>query len=128
MADTATELAREFAALNEAARKAHEVLADMRAERKLLAAELKDVHEARAGLRADINEQCSDLINDCVRTQLETLVPEMQRHHEISVAKVDESFTRLQNLYLCGDGPDPKPIEDMVIEKIADIIIRRRKL
>jgi rRNA-processing protein FCF1 len=128
MGDTATDLAREFAALNAAMTKAHELLADLRAERRLLAEDLKVVDIARAQLRKDINDQCGALIEDCVRTQLEQLIPQMKQQHEFAVKRVDESFTRLQNLYLCGNGPDPEPIEDMVIDKIARIIIARRGL
>lgn len=126
--DVVTDLAREFAALNAATTKAHELLADLRAERRLLADDLKAVDAARVALRDDINEQCSALIGDCVRSQLAEFEPSMKRQMEKSVAKVDASFTRLETLYLCGNGPDPKPIEDMVINKIAEVIIRRRNL
>lgn len=49
---TAETLAREFAALNTATERAHQVLADMRAERKLLASLLIDV-EISLGMDAD---------------------------------------------------------------------------
>jgi len=124
----ATELTEAFAAINEATRKAHELIADMRAERALLAADLKAVHDARAGLRDDINEQSSELIGECVAAHLAEFEPSVKAQMDRSVAKVDESFTRLQNIYLCGNGPDPKPIEDMVIQKIAALIVERRGL
>ena len=123
---SAEDLAREFAALNAAITKAHELLADLRAERRLLADDLRAVDVARRSLRDDINEQCSALIEDCVRTQLAQLHEATTEQMRVSVRKVDESFTQLQNLYLCGNGPDPKPIEDIVIAKIASIIAERR--
>ena len=70
MSDTASDLAREFAALNAATTKAHELLADLRTERRLLAEDIKAVNGARALLRQDINEQCGDLITDCIQSQL----------------------------------------------------------
>jgi hypothetical protein len=42
--------------------------------------------------------------------------------------RVEDSFDRLQTLFMCGNGPDPKPIEDMVINRIADTIMKRRNL
>ena len=128
MADTVTELAREFAALNSATTKAHELLADLRAERRLLAEDLKAIHEARAGLREDINKQSSDLIGECVAVHLAQFEPTVREQMDRSVEKVARTFDKLETLYLCGNGPDPKPIEDMVINKIAEIIMKRRNL
>lgn len=126
--DVVTDLAREFAAVNEATKKAHELLADMRAERRLLADDLKAVDAARVALREDIREQCGELIGERVASLLESFEPAVKSQMDRSVAKVAETFDKLETLYLCGNGPDPKPIEDMVLNKIAEIIIKRRGL
>jgi hypothetical protein len=127
MADPMT-LAQEFAALNEATRRAHEAIADMRTERRLLADERKAAEAIRGEIRKMVLDNCGSLIGETVASQLDQFVPDMKEAMEKSKASVEEAFTRLENLYLGKTGPHTESIEDVVIEKIAKIIIARRKI
>jgi len=62
---SAADLAREFAAINAAIQKSHEVLADMRAERKLMGQMLLDV---RAEIKDGVQGLVAAEVKKCVGT------------------------------------------------------------
>lgn len=121
-------LAQEFAALNEATRRAHEAIADMRAERRLLADERKAAEVIRGEITQLINDQCSAAIGECVDEQLQQFVPAMVTQMDKSKASIEATFDELKNLYLGMGSPNTEPIEDLVIDKIARTIVLRRGL
>lgn len=99
---SAADLAREFAALNDAIRKSHELLADMRAERKLMGQLLLDV-------RAEIKGGVAGLINAEVEKQINVLGVETEEAIRRTVKKVNTIFDNYISVCL---GTDPQSVKE----------------
>jgi hypothetical protein len=76
--DIATQLMREFAALNTATERAHQAIADMRAERKLLDERRTELHTLAKQIGAVTSKAAEVLIEAEVNRQLEALGPKIQ--------------------------------------------------
>jgi hypothetical protein len=108
---SAADLARELAALNAAIKKSHEALADMRAERKLLAQLLADI-------RAEIKDGVRALVDAEVEKQIAVLSVETDEAIRQTVKKINTIF---DNYIAECLGTDPQsaregktPVPDIV--------------
>jgi hypothetical protein len=90
-------LAEEFAALNEAVRKSHEAIADMKTERRLMAATLTE-------LRNMINGDVKKLLHDEVAKQVADLGKATDQAMRDAVARVDLKVNQYLELSLGTDA------------------------
>lgn len=95
--DPATVLAREYAALNEATRRAHEAIADMRAERQLLNKEL-------AAARTELADGVKGLLEAEVQKGLQQFHEATRKAMSDAVTHVDEQLQKYLDVAL---GTDP---------------------
>ena len=116
---SAEELAAEYARLNEATRRSHEAIADMRAERKLLSALLVEVREA--------TQQRAEAI---VETVVVREVDKMDRAVQKAIAQAEERvfarFERLTKMITGEEGhPDRPPLEGLIAKaKQAGLVVK----
>jgi hypothetical protein len=107
---TAETLAREFAALNTATQRAHQVLADMRAERKLLSALLIEVREAT-------QQRAEALVETAVVREVDKMDQAVQKAIAMAEERVFARFDRLTRMITGEEGhPDRPPLEDLIRE------------
>lgn len=81
----AQQLAEEFAALNEATRRAHEAIADMRAERRLLTEQL-------AAVRAELHNGVKTILEAQVEAAVSELGKATEKAMRDTVARVDQQI------------------------------------
>jgi len=91
--------ADEIAALRAATREAHEVLKDLRTERRA-------VEQLVAGIEGRVQRAVGNRIEREVADQVAKLADETDKAMRASVAKVGREFDKLAELYTGGDGPD----------------------
>lgn len=108
---SAEELAREFAALNAAIAKSHEVLVDMRAERKLMGQMLLDV-------RSTIKDGVTGLIEAEVAKQIGVLGVETEAAIRKTVRKINVIFDNYIQICLGTDAQSVRegktPVPELV--------------
>jgi hypothetical protein len=117
--DIATQLMREFAALNTATERAHRAIADMRAERKMLAALRIEVREAT-------QRRAEEMVIEEVRRALDEMVPKCKAAVDEAVEKVFGKFDRITKMLTGEEGhPDRPPIESLIAKaKQAGMVVK----
>jgi predicted transcriptional regulator len=108
---TAAELAAEYARLNEATRRSHEVIADMRAERKLLGELLVEVREAT-------HQRAETMIESAVTAGLQVLGEKTEEAMARSVERVGQKIDHYLEIALGLDALSKakgrEPIPDLI--------------
>ena len=97
--------ADEVAALREATRQAHEVLKDLRTERRA-------VEQLVAGIEGRVQRAVADLIEAQVAEQIAALGRVTEKAMADSVAKVGREFDRLASIYV-GRDDDGATLEEL---------------
>ncbi|HST84637.1 MAG TPA: hypothetical protein VLL08_23065 [Kineosporiaceae bacterium] len=109
--DIATQLVREFAALNTATERAHQAIADMRAERKLLSSLLIEVREA-------VQQRAETMIEAALTPALELLGEKTKEAMDRSVERVGQQIDHYLELALGQDAlakaKGYEPIPDLI--------------
>lgn len=102
------DLAAEYERLNQAIRRSHEAIADMRAERKLLTDLLIEVREAT-------QQRADAMVETEVRRALDQMIPTVNKAMDQAVEKVFAKFDRLTRMITGEEGnPDRPPLEDLI--------------
>lgn len=104
--------AEETAALREAIREAHEVLKDLRAERRA-------VEQLLAGLEGRVQRAVEARVEEALKRDLEKLGEATDRAMRASVAKVEREFERLARIMTGRERPGQKPLEDLIRTAVA---------
>jgi predicted nucleic acid-binding Zn-ribbon protein len=105
--------ANEIAALREATREAHEVLRDLRTERRA-------VEQLLAGIEGRVKRAVGDLIEEAVTREVATLGEATDMAMRKSVAKVEREFDRLERILTGREkGAKHGPIEDLIRRHVA---------
>ena len=114
-------MAQEFAALNEATRRAHEAIADMRTERKLMAEQLAEV-------RKELDGSVEKRLDAEVKRQLANLGEATQKAMDDSVERVGRKIDEYLELSIGTDAYSKlkgrQPIPDLIREARKDGRIR----
>jgi predicted nucleic acid-binding Zn-ribbon protein len=103
--DQRRDTAAELEALRTATREAHEVLKDLRTERRA-------VEQMLAGIEGRVRRAVADLIESEVARQVAELGKVTERAMRDSVAKVGREFDRLASIYL-GRNDDGRTLEEL---------------
>lgn len=103
----------EIDALREATRQAHEVLRDLRTERRA-------VQQLLAEVDGRVQRAVSDLIQDAVKRDIEALGQVTEKAMRDAVVRVEGEFDRLASI-LTGREKDSKhgPLEDLIRRHVA---------
>lgn len=99
--------ADEIAALRAATREAHEVLKDLRTERRA-------VEQLVAGIEGRIQRTVSDLIEAAVKRDIASLAKVTEKAMRDSVAKVGREFDRLERILTGRDRPGQESLEEQL--------------
>jgi len=98
----------EIAALRQATREAHEVLRDLRTERRA-------VQQMLDGIEGRVQRAVSDRMEEAVTREVATLGEATERAMRASVAKVKREFDRLESIFTGREkGAKHGPIEDLI--------------
>lgn len=103
----------EIDALREATRQAHEVLRDLRTERRA-------VEQILSGIEERVKRAVADRMEEAVKRDVEALGQVTEKAMRDSVAKVEREFDRLAGI-LTGREKDSKhgPLEDLIRRHVA---------
>lgn len=103
----------EIDALREATRQAHEVLRDLRTERRA-------VEQILSGIEEKVKRTVADRMEEAVKRDVEALGQVTEKAMRDSVAKVEREFDRLAGI-LTGREKDSKhgPLEDLIRRHVA---------
>ena len=108
--DIATQLMREFAALNTATERAHQAISDMRAERKLLSALLIEVREAT-------QQRAEALIEAAVVPNVEKMNAALLKATDQATDQVFARFEKLAKMITGEEGhPDRPPLAGIIAD------------
>lgn len=102
----------DLAALREATRQAHEVLTDLRRERRA-------VEQLVAGIEGRVQRAVKDLIETAVEMQVGELGKATERAMDAAVAKVGREFDRLERIFTGRDDLKRPPLEDLIRRRVA---------
>lgn len=106
----AEDLAAEYASLNEALRKSHEAIADMRTERQLLTGLLAEV-------KAATTSSAEQMIEAELNRQLEALAPKVTAELDRAADAVCVKFDRFARILTGEDGPPGSPGLEKLLTK-----------
>lgn len=113
-AQQARDVAGEVAELREATRQAHEVLGDLRRERRA-------VEQFAATVRADVEAAVRARIEAEVERQVGELAEVTKRAMRESVAKVEREFDRLARIFTGRENPDRPDLEEVIRARVARV-------
>ncbi len=101
--------ADDLAALRDATRVAHEVLRDLRTERRA-------VEQLIAGIEGRVQRAVGRYMQDAVKTEVAKLGEATEKAMRDSVAKVGREFDRLERILTGRDSKDRPPLADLLRE------------
>jgi len=104
--------ADEIEALRAAIREAHEVLRDLRTERRAL-------EQMVAGIQGRVRRAVEEVLKAEVEQQVAQLGDATERAMAKSVAKVQSEFDRLERIFTGQEKPGQEPLEDLIRHYVA---------
>lgn len=105
--------AEEIAALKAATREAHEVLRDLRDERRAISESVAALRAESADIPDRVRRSVQATIEHQVAEQVNKLGVATRQAMDHSVAKVQREFDRLAGIFL-GHGPDQTSLEELI--------------